>query len=111
MSGSRITHSLVALDSTDSATWLKKDICEGEVRLMAAVLKDAVNCFQEYVFGRSGFEKQQFQEVEEWFSEKDSKEHFSFENICEILQLDPDYLRQGLMSWKKAKLAKVTRAR
>ena len=28
---------------------------------------------------------------------------YSFENICETLQLHPVYIRQGLLVWKKAK--------
>ena len=28
---------------------------------------------------------------------------FSFEYICETLQLHPDYIRQGLLSWKDAR--------
>ena len=35
---------------------------------------------------------------------KESDGLFSFENICETLQLHPDYIRQGLMGWKEAKL-------
>jgi hypothetical protein len=30
---------------------------------------------------------------------------FSFENVCEHLQLDPSYIRQGLVRWKADKLA------
>jgi hypothetical protein len=33
--------------------------------------------------------------------EEDSDEVFSFESICEILAIDPSYLRQGLLRWKK----------
>jgi hypothetical protein len=29
---------------------------------------------------------------------------YSFESICETLQLHPDYIRQGLLRWKEAKL-------
>ena len=28
---------------------------------------------------------------------------FSFENICETLQLNPGYIRRGLLVWKQAK--------
>ena len=30
---------------------------------------------------------------------------FSFENICEVLGFDPQYVRQGLVRWKRKKLA------
>ena len=71
---------------------------------MLAVLESAVEDFQKYVLARKPRGKRLFQEAEEWFLEKDSDELFSFENICETLQLHPDYIRQGLMGWKEAKL-------
>ena len=71
---------------------------------MLAVLESAVEDFQKYVLARKPRGKKLFQEAEEWFLEKDSDELFSFENICETLRLHPDYIRQGLMGWKEAKL-------
>jgi hypothetical protein len=82
----------------------KKTLREGEERLMLAVLESAVEDFQKYVLARNPSGKKLFQEAEAWFLEKDSDELFSFENICETLQLHPDYIRQGLMVWKEAKL-------
>jgi hypothetical protein len=82
----------------------KKTIREGEERLMLAVLESAVEDFQKYVLARKPSGKKLFQEAEEWFLEKDSESLFSFENICETLQLHPDPIRKGLMVWKEAKL-------
>jgi hypothetical protein len=82
----------------------KKSIREGEERLMLAVLESAVEDFQTYVLARKPSGKKLFQQAEEWFLEKDGDELFSFENICGTLQLHPDYIRQGLMVWKEARL-------
>src|SRR5262249_19135747 len=82
----------------------KKSIREGEERLMQAVLESAVEDFQNYVLAWNLRGKKLFQYSEEWFLEKDSDELFSFENICQTLQLHPNYIRQGLMAWKEAKL-------
>jgi hypothetical protein len=71
---------------------------------MLAVLESAVEDFQTYFLARNPSEKKLFHEAEAWFLEKDSDEPFSFENICETLQLHPDYIHQGLMGWKEAKL-------
>jgi hypothetical protein len=81
----------------------KKQIREGEEGLMLAVLDSAIECFQKYVLAQREREKRLFQEAEEWILEKDSDWFFSFENICETLQLHPDYIRHGLMCWKEAK--------
>ena len=94
---------LIALDPTDAEKWVKKDISEGEQRLMVAVMKDAIDCFQSYALARSPWEQDLFKKEEEWFfSRKDRKEPFPFEIICEALQLDPDYIRRGLLVWKQA---------
>jgi hypothetical protein len=82
----------------------KKDIREGEERLMFAVLENAVEYFQKYVLARKPSGKKLFQEAEEWFLEKENESFFSFENICETLGLHPDHIRKGVMVWKETKL-------
>jgi hypothetical protein len=102
-----ITDGWVSLDPADiglAEAVYKKQIREGEERLMLAVLDSAVEDFQKYVLARGTAVKKLFQQAEEWFLEKDSGALFSFESICETLQLHPHYIRQGLMVWKEAKL-------
>jgi len=94
----------VSIDPTDCQDiegLFKKTIREGEEALILAVLEDAIACFQKYVLAQNEKEMNIFQEAEEWILKKNSDWFLSFENVCEILQLDPDYLRQGLMSWKE----------
>lgn len=82
-------------------TYRRKAPLEPEKRLMLAVLEDAVACFQKYVFARDGKGKTTFREAEEWILEEDSDWLFSFDNVCEVLGIDPRYVRQGLMRWKE----------
>lgn len=82
----------------------KKDIRETEEKLMLAVLENAIEHFQKYVLAKDKRGKKLFQEAEEWILDKNSDWLHSFENICEVLGLDPDYMRQGLLSWKKTRL-------
>jgi hypothetical protein len=81
----------------------KKSIRVGEERLMLAMLESATEDFQKYVLAKDKKGKHLFQEAEDWILETDSPSFFSFENICEYLQLDPSYMRQGLLRWKEAK--------
>jgi hypothetical protein len=74
----------------------------GEERLMLAVLQDAVEC-QQYALSECPWEKQLFQEAETWILARNSDWAFSFENICETLNLDPGYIRRGLLIWKEGK--------
>jgi hypothetical protein len=101
-----VTDGWISIDPTDAEVIekvYKKDIREGEERLMLAVLQDAVECFKTYACATRPREKRLFQEAEEWILEQNGDWLFSFDNICETLQLHADYLRQGLLSWKDAK--------
>jgi hypothetical protein len=97
----------ISLDAADLGlieSVYKKNIREGEERLMLAVLENAVEYFQKYVLARKPSRKQLFREAEEWFLDKENEALYSFENICETLGLHPDPIRKGLMVWKEAKL-------
>src|SRR5262245_25620137 len=92
------------LDNEIIERLFKKDIREGEEKLMLAVLESAIEDFQKYVFSKDQRGQRLFQEAEEWFLEKADDRLFSFEYICATLQLHPDYIRRGLLSWKQSKL-------
>ena len=71
-----------------------------ERRLLAAILRDAIDCYMRYCFAKSRREKKMQQETEEWFF-GDGEGVFSFENVCEILKLSPGYIRRGLLRYKQ----------
>jgi len=81
----------------------KRAIRDGEKRLMLAVLESAVEDFQKYALATDKVGKELFTAAEEWIMESDNPSLFSFENICDHLQLDPTYMRQGFMRWKAEK--------
>jgi hypothetical protein len=62
-------------------------------------LEDAVDCFQNNVLAQSLKSRRLFQEAEKWIVEVDDGWLFSFENVCETLDLNPAYVRQGLLRW------------
>ena len=73
---------------------------------MLAILEDAVRCFQDNVLARDEKGKKLLHEAEEWFLETNSDWIFSFESVCEVLGLDPRYVRQGLLQWKEKRSPK-----
>ena len=102
-----VTDGWASFDPVDSGILerlSKKDILEGEEKLMLAVLGKAVEYFQKYVLAKDERGKKLFQEAEEWILDKNSDWLYSFENICEVFGLHPDYMRQGLLCWKEAML-------
>ena len=83
-----------------------KTLLEPEKRLMLVLLEDAVQCFQDNILAQSGKKKRLFEEAEEWILEEGDDGIFSFDNICEVLDFNPQYIRQGLLRWKEKKLTK-----
>lgn len=75
---------------------------EPEERLMFAVLTDAIECFQKYFGADTRRCRALFGEAEAWIESKESRSPFSFENICQALNMSPSYLRVGLMQWRLA---------
>src|SRR5215475_2595322 len=78
-------------------------------RLMLAVLQDAVFCFQENIATHDPRKKILFQDAEAWIMEPAKDWVFSFENICEVLGLDPGYVRAGLLRFKQNRLSNYRR--
>jgi hypothetical protein len=80
---------------------------DGERRLMIAVLEDAVNCFIKQIHATDPKARQLFLDAEQWISADDRTWFFAFENVCDTLDLDPDYLRGGLFKWRAAERRRV----
>jgi hypothetical protein len=69
--------------------------------LMLAVLEDAVDCYQKYAFAKDPRGRQLFCEADEWVGSEDKGWLFSFENICDTLEIAPGYVRRGLSQWRE----------
>jgi hypothetical protein len=80
-------------------TYRRKIPQQSEIRLMLAVLEDAINCYQDNIFAVNKKRIQLFKEAEEWFMNEDASWIFSFVSICSILNLEPDYFRVGIKRW------------
>jgi hypothetical protein len=81
-----------------------KGYAEGERRLMLAILEDAVDCFQKYLGTKESRGRLLCSDAEEWILSDDRSWLFSFVNVCEVLGLQPDFIRQGLLNWKAKQL-------
>ena len=83
---------------------------EPEKKLMLAVLADALACFQKYRAARKGKGKNLFRDAEEWIFDDKDDHLFSFENVCKVIGLDPQYVRRLLAQWKAGSLTGPPRA-
>jgi hypothetical protein len=70
--------------------------------LMVAVLTDAVESFCKTLGATSKQKQKAHEEASAWIFSDDRSGIFSFLNLCEALDMDPAYLRDGLARWKKA---------
>ena len=69
---------------------------DGETRLVFAVLEDAVRTYLRQRGSRRRADRVEFAEVARWFEAKNGVVPFSFEYVCEVLELDPDSFRRQL---------------
>lgn len=88
----------------------KKHLLEGEKRLILSVLEDAVECFMKCIDSPTSKGQRLFRDADEWISLEDKHWVFSFDNVCEMLDINPDYMRRGLKQWKERKIAAMQHA-
>lgn len=89
----------------------KKHLLEGEKRLILSVLEDAIECFMKCIDSPTNKGQRLFREADEWISHEDKRWVFSFDNVCDMLDINPEYMRVGLRKWKEKKLVAIERRR
>ncbi len=88
----------------------KKHLLEGEKRLVLSVLEDAVECFMKCIDSPTSKGQRLFRDADEWIALEDRHWVFSFDNVCDMLDINPAYLRRGLRRWKERKVAALEQA-
>jgi len=73
----------------------------GERHLMMAILEDAINCFRDHLWATKEADKRLFREAEEWIMVDDQRAPFCFREICLVLGIEPEYVREGLRRWRQ----------
>jgi hypothetical protein len=93
------------LPSQYFAALKRKSHQEPERRLAIAVLEDAVDCYQKHLLARDRKCRQLFDDADQWIASEDRSWPFAFENICDLLHINSEYLRRGLETWRERQLA------
>jgi hypothetical protein len=73
----------------------------GEYVLADAVLREAIREYQKFARYQSRRGVKLFRDVDQWFLADDRDSCFSFINICQVLDLEPTYIRTGLKMWRE----------
>ena len=69
---------------------------QAERRLLVALLDDAIHIYRTARLTSRGHYRCHVREVAEWIASRDRTWVFSFERVCEVLQIDADHLRRTL---------------
>jgi len=89
----------------------KKHLLEGEKRLILSVLEDAIECFMKCIDASTSKGQRLFRDADEWIAHEDKRWVFSFDNVCDMLDINPEYMRTGLRKWKDKRLDAIARRR
>jgi hypothetical protein len=89
----------------------KKHLLEGEKRLILSVLEDAIECFMKCIDASTSKGQRLFRDADEWIAHEDKRWVFSFDNVCDMLDINPEYMRMGLRKWKEKRLDAIARQR
>ena len=79
----------------------RRETLSCERRLMLAVLQNALDYYQKYIFADDRAGRELFEEAADWIGSTDRESLYSFENISEALDINPGYFRRGLVLWHK----------
>ena len=75
-------------------------------RLMTAVLRDAIGCFQRYLLDPTHRGQRLFRDAEQWIMAESDVTPLRFPDVCDLLGLEPDYLRSRLREWQARQLTR-----
>ena len=89
----------------------RKHLLEGEKRLILSVLEDAIECFMKCIDASTSKGQRLFRDADEWIAHEDKRWVFSFDNVCDMLDINPEYMRTGLRKWKDKRLDAIARRR
>jgi len=89
----------------------KKHLLEGEKRLILSVLEDAIECFMKCIDASTSKGQRLFRDADEWIAHEDKRWVFSFDNVCDMLDINPEYMRMGLRKWKEKRLEAIASRR
>jgi hypothetical protein len=74
------------------------------MRLMGGILADAVRSFQRNFDAKSASRRQEYREARFWLFHDKTDGPFSFEDVCDALEIDPHRLRSLIIRWEKNRL-------
>lgn len=82
-----------------------------ERALLSALLFDGIQAYINYMLAETPKERSKFIEAQNWVTDRSTEYAFSFDNVCEALGINSEYLRLGLLNATSSLLAEVGKSR
>jgi hypothetical protein len=79
-----------------------------EKMLMLAVLEDSIDCIRKHARAPQSLA---FREEVSWLLERTADHLYSFENVCAVLELDANCIREALLDWTGKKATRMPRSK
>ena len=74
--------------------------------------QDGIETFQKYALARDELGREQFEEAQRWLTARFDRSLFSFVTLCDLLEIDAEYLRSGMLRWwERQRLRALSRGR
>ncbi len=80
---------------------------EPERMLMIAVLEEAARCLTNYCTTTDRKQRILYEEARDWFASEDRSHLYAFENVCDVLGIDPAWLRRRIFDVRNARRARA----
>lgn len=93
-----------------SQFYVKRTALPGpECSLMVAVFEDAVRCLLNHCRATNRTERALYNDARRWILSCEPAGLYAFANVCDLLGLEPDYMRRHLLARCKERRADGTR--
>ena len=104
--------SVFATSVVDELLAGNKGYAQGPERaLISALLFDGIQAYIHYALSGSPKERSRYAEAFNWVMDTGIEYAFSFNNVCDALGLNPDYLRLGLANASTSLLTEASKSR
>jgi hypothetical protein len=78
------------------STFKRNEHIEPEKALLERLLTDAVDCYKKHFHSDSRVGRRRFREAKKWIFSSRTDWIFSFNSVCQLLDVDPDFIRRQL---------------
>jgi hypothetical protein len=77
-------------------TFRRSEFLTPEKSLLSAILEDAIHVYRKYRHAKDRLGKEKFREAQEWIRYHGTDWIFTFDNVCDLLGLNPNFVRHSL---------------